>query len=72
MAAQSKSSSILRRALLYVPASSPRMLTKSLGLAACDNVTYDLEDSVTPAQKPNARDAVRASFEADIGREPIH
>ena len=61
MAAPSKYSSILRRALLYVPASSPRMLAKSLSLPSCDNVTYDLEDSVTPAQKPAARDAVRAS-----------
>ncbi|KAI1780117.1 beta subunit of citrate lyase [Hypoxylon cercidicola] len=52
------SSSILRRALLYVPASSPRMLTKSLGLAS-DNITYDLEDSVTPAAKPEARAALR-------------
>ncbi|KAI0012145.1 beta subunit of citrate lyase [Xylariaceae sp. FL0662B] len=54
-----KSSSILRRALLYVPASSARMLTKSLGLAS-DNLTYDLEDSVTPAAKPGAREALRA------------
>lgn len=30
------------------------MLTKSLGLAS-DNITYDLEDSVTPAAKPHAR-----------------
>ncbi|KAI0016469.1 beta subunit of citrate lyase [Xylariomycetidae sp. FL0641] len=53
-----KSSSILRRALLYVPASSPRMLTKSLGLSA-DNVTYDLEDSVTAHGKADARAALR-------------
>ncbi|KAI1414838.1 beta subunit of citrate lyase [Hypoxylon sp. FL1857] len=53
-----KSSSILRRALLYVPASSPRMLTKSLSLAS-DNITYDLEDSVTPSAKPQARAALR-------------
>lgn len=53
-----KSSSILRRALLYVPASSPRMLTKSLGLTS-DNITYDLEDSVTPSAKPQARIALR-------------
>lgn len=52
------SSTILRRALLYVPASSPRMLTKSLGLTS-DNVTYDLEDSVTPTAKPQARTALR-------------
>ncbi|KAI1382319.1 beta subunit of citrate lyase [Hypoxylon crocopeplum] len=60
MAAQS--SSILRRALLYVPASSPRMLTKSLRLAS-DNITYDLEDSVTPAAKPEARYALRAHLQ---------
>ncbi|KAK3181381.1 hypothetical protein K4F52_007243 [Lecanicillium sp. MT-2017a] len=30
------------------------MLSKSLGLTS-DNVTYDLEDSVTPAAKPSAR-----------------
>ncbi|KAI8624640.1 Pyruvate/Phosphoenolpyruvate kinase-like domain-containing protein [Xylariaceae sp. FL1651] len=53
-----KSSAILRRALLYVPASSPRMLTKSLSLTS-DNVTYDLEDSVTPTAKPQARTALR-------------
>ncbi|CAJ2501461.1 Uu.00g043140.m01.CDS01 [Anthostomella pinea] len=53
-----KSSSILRRALLYVPASSPRMLTKSLGLTS-DNITYDLEDSVTPSAKPSARHALQ-------------
>lgn len=35
------------------------MLTKSLGLAS-DNVTYDLEDSVTPTAKPQARTALRA------------
>lgn len=37
-----------------VPASSQKMLTKSLGLTS-DNITYDLEDSVTPAAKPSAR-----------------
>ncbi|KAI3329382.1 citrate lyase [Xylariaceae sp. AK1471] len=59
--AANQSSAILRRALLYVPASSPRMLTKSLGLTS-DNVTYDLEDSVTPAAKPQARQALRTHF----------
>ncbi|KAK3995457.1 Pyruvate/Phosphoenolpyruvate kinase-like domain-containing protein [Cladorrhinum sp. PSN332] len=47
-------SSVLRRALLYVPSSSQKMLTKSLTFTA-DNVTYDLEDSVTPGRKPSAR-----------------
>ncbi|KAK7952022.1 Citrate lyase subunit beta [Apiospora aurea] len=53
-----KSTSILRRALLYVPSSSPRMLAKSVGLTS-DNVTYDLEDSVTPTKKADARAALR-------------
>ncbi|CEJ90580.1 Putative Citrate lyase beta [[Torrubiella] hemipterigena] len=49
-----RSASILRRSLLYVPASSQKMLTKSLSLTS-DNITYDLEDSVTPTAKPSAR-----------------
>ncbi|KAI0176410.1 beta subunit of citrate lyase [Hypoxylon sp. FL1284] len=64
-----RSSSIMRRALLYVPSSSPRMLTKSLGLAS-DNVTYDLEDSVTPAAKPDARAALRAHLDSLRERRP--
>ncbi|KAK0119024.1 hypothetical protein ONS96_012093 [Cadophora gregata f. sp. sojae] len=51
-------SSILRRALLYVPASSPKFLQKSLTLPPLDTVSYDLEDSVTPTQKPTARKAL--------------
>ncbi|KAI1259631.1 Pyruvate/Phosphoenolpyruvate kinase-like domain-containing protein [Xylariaceae sp. FL1019] len=58
MTSAAKSTAILRRALLYVPASSERMLTKSLRLAS-DNVTYDLEDSVTSGAKPRARSALR-------------
>ncbi|KAI0514832.1 Pyruvate/Phosphoenolpyruvate kinase-like domain-containing protein [Xylaria bambusicola] len=64
----SKSSAILRRALLYVPASSPRMLTKSLSLSS-DNVTYDLEDSVTPSAKPQARTALREHL-SDLPSRP--
>ncbi|KKA30483.1 hypothetical protein TD95_000632 [Thielaviopsis punctulata] len=45
---------IVRRSLLYVPSSSSRMLAKSLHLNS-DNITYDLEDSVAPHQKPAAR-----------------
>ncbi|PNY28555.1 Citrate lyase subunit beta [Tolypocladium capitatum] len=62
-AAAARSSSILRRSLLYVPASSQKMLTKSLGLAS-DNVTYDLEDSVTPSLKATARDQLKAHISA--------
>lgn len=43
---------------MLVPSSSPRMLAKSVGLTS-DNVTYDLEDSVTPTKKVDARTALR-------------
>ncbi|PNS20920.1 hypothetical protein CAC42_2851 [Sphaceloma murrayae] len=46
--------SVIRRALLYVPGSSMRFLEKSRTLTV-DNITYDLEDSVTPSKKPEAR-----------------
>ncbi|SPN97187.1 related to citrate lyase beta subunit [Cephalotrichum gorgonifer] len=54
-----RSPSIIRRSLLYVPASSQKMLAKSLAIPS-DNVTYDLEDSVTPSLKSAARDQLRS------------
>ncbi|KAI1096085.1 beta subunit of citrate lyase [Rostrohypoxylon terebratum] len=59
------SNMVLRRALLYVPASSPRMLIKSLALT-CDNITYDLEDSVAYDLKPEARYALREHLSQDL------
>ncbi|KAH6671216.1 Pyruvate/Phosphoenolpyruvate kinase-like domain-containing protein [Halenospora varia] len=50
----SKASTILRRALLYVPSSSPKFLEKSRSLTV-DTIAYDLEDSVTPGLKASAR-----------------
>ncbi|KAH7328943.1 putative citrate lyase [Stachybotrys elegans] len=47
MSSAAKAASIIRRSLLYVPASSQKMLSKSLGLKS-DNITYDLEDSDAP------------------------
>ncbi|KAH7035231.1 beta subunit of citrate lyase [Microdochium trichocladiopsis] len=75
-ALSARSSAILRRSLLYVPASSPRMLQKSLGLTS-DNITYDLEDSVTPAAKPTARQALREhltnlSSSSSPGQRPLN
>ncbi|TID17512.1 citrate lyase beta [Venturia nashicola] len=52
------SSSIVRRALLYVPGSSMKFLEKSRGLNV-DCVAYDLEDSVTPSRKAEARSNLR-------------
>ncbi|KAI5786338.1 citrate lyase subunit beta [Peziza echinospora] len=51
-------STILRRALLYVPGSNARMLEKSKALKV-DCISYDLEDSVTPALKSLARENIR-------------
>ncbi|TDZ30518.1 Citrate lyase subunit beta [Colletotrichum spinosum] len=65
-----RSSSIVRRALLYVPSSSEKMLTKSLSLKT-DNVTYDLEDSVTPALKSQARVQLRSFLSNHSSRPPF-
>lgn len=53
---------ILRRAMLYVPGSSQRFLDKSRSLAV-DCVAYDLEDSVTPGKKQEARALVRTELD---------
>ncbi|KAL8777522.1 MAG: hypothetical protein Q9213_007827 [Squamulea squamosa] len=45
---------VIRRALLYVPGSSQKMLDKIQGLSV-DCVAYDLEDSVTLGKKLEAR-----------------
>jgi citrate lyase subunit beta-like protein len=53
---------VVRRALLYVPASSQKFLDKSRGLVV-DSVAYDLEDSVTPGKKVEARRNLRQFLE---------
>lgn len=53
----------LRRSLLSVPASNARALEKSSALA-CDGVIFDLEDSVAPEKKADARAALVAHFAA--------
>jgi citrate lyase subunit beta/citryl-CoA lyase len=56
-----------RRSCLAVPGSSPKMLGKAQGLAA-DQVFLDLEDSVSPLAKIDARDnVVSALNEGDWG-----
>ncbi|RMJ23255.1 citrate lyase [Aspergillus sp. HF37] len=52
----------LRRSLLYIPGSSQRFLDKSRSLSA-DCVAYDLEDSVTPHKKAEARSLVRNALD---------
>ncbi|WVW83514.1 hypothetical protein I302_105535 [Kwoniella bestiolae CBS 10118] len=45
---------VSRRAMLYVPCSNPRMIEKSYTSPA-DSIAYDLEDSVAPGKKDEAR-----------------
>jgi citrate lyase subunit beta/citryl-CoA lyase len=62
-----RSRSLPRRTCLSVPGSSEKMLGKAPGLGA-DMVFLDLEDSVSPLEKENARDnIVRAINENDWG-----
>jgi citrate lyase subunit beta/citryl-CoA lyase len=62
-----RSRSLPRRSCLSVPGSSEKMLGKAPGLGA-DMVFLDLEDSVSPLEKENARDnVVRAINENDWG-----
>jgi citrate lyase subunit beta/citryl-CoA lyase len=51
------------RSILYVPGNNDKMIGKSSGLGA-DIVTLDLEDSVPPAEKANARQISAAALEA--------
>ena len=48
----------LARSFLYVPANREKFLDKAMGLPA-DAFIFDLEDSVPPAEKQNARAGVR-------------
>jgi len=56
-----------RRSLLYVPGANARALEKA-GTLACDGLILDLEDSVAPGRKAEAR--VRACEAVASGRFP--
>ena len=56
----------LLRSLLFVPGNRPNMLERALGLAP-DAYVPDMEDSVPPDEKENARD-VTASFLPGLSR----
>ncbi|MDQ0137966.1 citrate lyase subunit beta/citryl-CoA lyase [Neorhizobium galegae] len=62
----------LRRSILSVPAGNTRALEKVHGLD-CDAVIFDLEDSVAPEKKTEARDNLRRLFAENPlrGRETI-
>ena len=55
------------RSALYIPGSKERALEKAQGLA-CDAIIFDLEDAVSPDEKPAARALlVKTLAEADFG-----
>jgi citrate lyase subunit beta/citryl-CoA lyase len=62
----------LRRSVLSVPAINQRALDKT-HLIDCDAVIFDLEDSVAPEKKAEARENLKAFFAARplIGKERI-
>jgi citrate lyase subunit beta / citryl-CoA lyase len=59
-----------RRSCLSVPASSPRMLAKARELPA-DELVLDLEDSVLPEAKDEARAALAAALRAGLGARTV-
>ncbi|MDX1292350.1 MAG: aldolase/citrate lyase family protein, partial [Hyphomonas sp.] len=50
-----------RRSVLYLPANNARALEK-LSQLACDSAVIDLEDSVAPGAKDEARESLRRFF----------
>jgi citrate lyase subunit beta/citryl-CoA lyase len=51
------------RSVLYIPGNNEKMVSKAPTIEA-DIITLDLEDSVPPAEKPKAREIVRANLKA--------
>ncbi len=54
------------RSVLYIPAANARAMDKARTLPA-DAIIFDLEDAVAPAEKPGARDLLRAALTQDYG-----
>ena len=54
------------RSVLYIPAANARAMEKARGLAA-DAIIFDLEDAVSPAEKPFARERLAAALQNDYG-----
>jgi citrate lyase subunit beta/citryl-CoA lyase len=53
------------RSKLFVPASRPELFTKAFASAA-DALSFDLEDSVAPERKPQARAELRELLRSDL------
>ena len=60
----------LCRSLLFLPASNPRAIDKTRGLAA-DMIFLDLEDAVKPDEKEAARKAAVAAAAQGFGGRPV-
>jgi len=58
------------RSLLFVPGDRPERMRKAMDSAA-DVVLLDLEDSVTPAQKTVARDAIAEFLGGETGEKSV-
>ncbi len=59
------------RCQLVTPGASVKMIEKAAALR-CDGLVLDLEDSVTPAMKPAARDVVRQALQGtDFGETEV-
>lgn len=56
----------LLRSVLYVPGSNERAMRKTIVLPA-DAIIFDLEDSVAPASKTTAREAIAAHLPVAVG-----
>lgn len=54
------------RSVLYIPAANQRAMEKARTLAA-DAIIFDLEDAVAPAEKPGARNLLKAALAQDYG-----
>jgi len=61
---------VLRRSVLYVPASSDRAMAKSVSLPA-DVILIDLEDAVAPDAKVSARAAAVAAVDGRYGDREV-
>ncbi|MEG3638495.1 HpcH/HpaI aldolase/citrate lyase family protein [Magnetococcus sp. PR-3] len=61
---------VLLRSTLYVPGSNPRALAKSADLGA-DALIFDLEDSVAPEMKGEARRFIREALAEERASSPL-
>jgi citrate lyase subunit beta/citryl-CoA lyase len=59
------------RSLLYVPASNDDWVATAPEKYPADAIIFDLEDAVTPSEKPAARQTLRDQLPAHVGRDTV-